>query len=130
MYSPFSNGVIRQQDQNDRRLAQQRIAEALAKESQRTKILVTGALNQIENDDTATSNVDLVWNRIQGDRGLRHIQLFADLNTRDYPCFEGWLNGARRRIETAEKKRLRRADERRRHQYRYANTVSFRPAYV
>jgi hypothetical protein len=130
MNSPFNNGSIRQQDIADRNIARQRIAAAIEREAARTGILVTSAIQRIEADTNASTNIDLLWNRLQRDLDLTRIQSVANQNTADYPGFEGWLNGSRRRIETTEKARLRKVVSRRNHQYRYANTVGFQPAFV
>ena len=130
MNTPFKDGSIHEQDIRDRNIARQRIAEAIQREAQRTGILVDMAITRIDQDSNETANVDLVWNRIQCDSDLHRIQRIANMNTADYPGFQGWLDGSRRRIESAEKDRLRKASMKRNYQYSFRHTVGFRPAFA
>ena len=128
--TPFSNdGTIRQEDIQSRNIARQRIAEAIAKEAQRTGLLVTIVIDQVAKNRLHKS-VDNLWNDIQMDGQLKAIRLKADRNVSDYPGFSGWLNGQRIRIEHAQKTRLADSMNTRIYQRRFANTVGFRPAFV
>ena len=105
--TPFSNdGTIRQEDIQSRNIARQRIAEAIAKEAQRTGLLVTIVIDQVAKNRLNSKSVDNLWNDIQMDGQLKAIRLKADANVSDYPGFSGWLNGQRIRIEHAQKTRL------------------------
>ncbi len=64
MYSPFSNGTIRQQDIQDRNIARQRIAEAIAKEQRRVDILVDTVVNAVENHGMRMTTVERLWQDI------------------------------------------------------------------
>lgn len=127
MNSPFSNGHIRQQEISDRRIAQQRIAEAIARETQRTEILINLAVETIERQPHTLFSVAKLWNAIQTDETLSGIQRNADRNVADYPVFNPWLNGTRRRLEESGKARLRTAVMKPNSQYRFRNTHGFRP---
>ncbi len=123
MYSPFTNGNIRQQEISDRRIAQQRIAEAIARETRRTEILLNLAVEQIESKPEGLFNVATIWNVIQRDETLYGIQSQADRNVADYPGFQAWLNGTRKRLEESGKARLRKAVLKPNHQYRFKNYI-------
>ena len=128
--NPFGNGVIRQQDIRDRNIARQRIALAIQKEAQRTGILVDLAITRISENPTNVPTVELLWNQIQRDHAIIDAQQLANRNASDYPTFEGWLNGSRRRIEDTQKNRLRNALRKPDYQHRFANTLGFRPAFA
>ena len=121
MNSPFSNGTIRQQEISDRRIAQQRIAEAIARETRRTGILLDLAVETIKNHPDDLYSVAQLWNIIQHDETLDRIQSLANQNAYDYPGFLPWINGTRKRLEESGKKRLREAVFKPNHQYRYRN---------
>lgn len=123
MNTPFSNGSVRQQDICDRRIAQRRIAEAIARETRRTGILLDLAVEQIENQPGRLYNVATIWNVIQRDETLYGIQSQADKNVADYPGFLPWLTSQRRRLEESGKARLRKAVFKPNHQYRYQNYI-------
>lgn len=123
MNTPFSNGSIRQQDINDRRIAQQRIAEAIARETRRTGILLDLAVEQIEKQPQGLYNVATIWNVIQRDETLYGIQIQADRNVADYPGFLPWLTSQRRRLEESGKARLRKAVFKPNHSYRFKNYI-------
>ena len=123
MNTPFSNGSIRQQDISDRRIAQQRIAEAIARETRRTGILLDLAVEQIERQPGQLYNVATIWNVIQRDETLYGIQVQADRNVADYPGFQAWLTSQRRRLEESGKARLRKAVFKPNHQYRFKNYI-------
>jgi len=123
MNTPFSNGTIRQQEISDRRIAQQRIAEAIARETKRTGILLDLAIERIKHQPDALYNVSQLWNIIQHDEALYRIQSLANQNAFDYPGFLPWINGTRSRLEEAGKARLRKAVFKPNHQYRFRNYV-------
>ena len=128
--TPFHNGTIRQQDIQDRNIARQRIAEAIAREARRTNVLVDIVVNAVHNHGLKATTVDQLWNDIQLDCQLKDIRLKADTNASDYPAFLGWLNGQRLNIETTGRMRLAAELNQVLYQRRFANTVGFRPAYV
>src|SRR5205085_5506371 len=129
--TPFSNnGTIRQEDIQSRNIARQRIAQAIAKEAQRTELLVDIVIDQVGKNRLNNKSVDNLWNDIQMDGQLKAIRLKADRNVSDYPGFSGWLNGQRIRIEHAQKMRLAESMNIRIYQRRFANTVGFRPAFA
>ncbi len=127
--TPFSNdGAIRQEDIQSRNIARQRIAEAIAKEAQRTELLVNLVIDQVSKNPLNSKSVDDLWHDIQMDGQLKAIRLKAEANVSDYPGFSGWLNGQRIRIEHAQKTRLAESMHNRIYQRRFANTVGHRPA--
>ena len=129
--TPFSNnGTIRQEDIQSRNIARQRIAQAIAKEAQRTELLVDIVIDQVGKNRLNSKSVDSLWDDIQMDGELRAIRLKAEANVSDYPGFSGWLNGQRTRIEHAQKMRLAESMNNRVYQRRFANTVGFRPAFA
>lgn len=130
MYSPFSNGTIRQQDIQDRNIARQRIAEAIAKEQRRVDILVDCVVEAVEKHGMKMTTVERLWQDIQLDSQLTDIRLKADSNVSDYPGFSGWLNGQRLNIETSGRMRLASELNTVVYQQRFANTTGFRPAYA
>jgi len=130
MYSPFSNGTIRQQDIQDRNIARQRISEAIAKEQRRIDILVDTVVNAVEKHGMKMTTVERLWQDIQLDSQLKDIRLRADSNASDYPAFSGWLNGQRLNIETSGRMRLASELNTVVYQERFANTTGFRPAYA
>ena len=131
MYSPFNtSGSIRQQDNQDKNIARQRIAEAIAQELRRVDILVDVVVEAVQNRGMNGMTVDKLWNDIQLDSRLKDIRLTADSNASDYPGFQGWLNGQRLNIETTGKMRLAAELSEVVYQYRFANTVGVRPAYA
>jgi hypothetical protein len=130
MNSPYDNGVIRQQDIRDRNIARQRIAAAIEKEAQRTGILVDLAISLINENPHQLYALDAVWKALQTDAALSHVRTHLDDNVSDYPGFAPWVNGSRRRIEDAQKNRLRSALRQPEYRYRFANTVGFRPAFA
>ena len=92
--TPFSNnGTIRQEDIQSRNIARQRIAQAIAKEAQRTELLVDIVIDQVGKNRQNSRSVDSLWDDIQMDGELRAIRLKAEANVSDYPGFSGWLNG-------------------------------------
>jgi len=124
MTNPFHNGTIHQQDIRDRNIARQRIAEAIARETRRTEILLNLAVEAIRNHPDDLYSVTQLWNIIQRDETLHGIHIQADQNAADYTGFLPWLNGTRKRLEESGKKRLREAVLKPNHQYRYRNYVS------
>lgn len=130
MNSPFSNGVIQQQDIQDRNIARQRIAQAIAREAQRTTILVDLAIAHINQNPTKTFSADAVWNVLQRDETLFHFRLQIADNVFDYPGFNPWVDGSRKRLEESQKNRLRKAIRKPEYQHRFANTIGFRPAFA
>ncbi len=130
MYSPFSNGTIRQQDIQDRNIARQRIAEAIAKEQRRVDILVDTVVNAVEKHGMKMTTVERLWQDIQLDSQLKNIRLIADSNASDYPGFSPWLNAQRLNIETSGRMRLASELNTVVYQERFANTTGFRPAYA
>ena len=129
--TPFSNnGTIRQEDIQSRNIARQRIAQAIAKEAQRTELLVDIVIDQVGKNRLNSKSVDSLWDDIQMDGQLKAIRLTAEANVSDYPGFSGWLNGQRIRIEHAQKMRLAESMNTRIYQRRFANTVGFRPAFA
>jgi hypothetical protein len=130
MYSPFSNGTIRQQDIQDRNIARQRISEAIAKEQRRVDILVDCVVEAVEKHGMKMTTVERLWQDIQLDSQLKDIRLKADSNASDYPAFSGWLNGQRLNIETSGRRRLASELNTVVYQERFANTTGFRPAYA
>jgi hypothetical protein len=75
MYSPFSNGTIRQQDIQDRNIARQRIAEAIAKEQRRVDILVDCVVEAVGKHGMKMTTVERLWQDIQLDSQLKDIRL-------------------------------------------------------
>ena len=130
MYSPFSNGTIRQQDVQDRNIARQRIAEAIAREQRRVDILVDCVVEAVEKHGMRMTTVERLWQDIQLDSQLKNIRLIGDSNVSDYPGFSPWLNGQRLNIETSGRMRLASELNTVVYQQRYANTVGFRPLYA
>lgn len=128
MNSPFDNGIIRQQDIAQRNIARQRIAEAIARETQRTGILLNLAVEEIAKQPAKLYNVAEVWNVIQRDESLGEIKKMADRNAFDYPGFLPWLNSTRRRLEESSKGQLRKAVLKPNYQSRFRNTIGFKPA--
>ena len=129
--TPFSNhGTIRQQDIQSRNIARQRIAEAIAREAQRTGLLVDIVIDQVGKNRLNGKSVDSLWNDIHMDGQLKAIRLKADRNVSDYPGFSGWLNGQRIHIEHAQKNRLAESMNVRINKRRFANTLGFRPAFA
>src|SRR4051794_13618159 len=98
MTNPFHNGTIHQQDISDRNIARQRIAEAIAREAQRTVILVDLAIGQINSNPQELYSAAALWNAVQCDASLMNIQRRADHNVYDYPGFTAWVNGSRNRL--------------------------------
>ena len=127
MYSPFSNGTIRQQDIQDRNIARQRIAEAIAKEQRRVDILVDCVVEAVEKHGMKMTTVERLWQDIQLDSQLKNIRLIADSNVSDYPGFSPWLNGQRLNIETSGRMRLASELNTVVYQQRFANTTGFSP---
>lgn len=130
MNSPFSNGVIHQQDIRDRNIARQRIAEAIAREAQRTGILVDLAISRINQNPDEIPNVEHLWNDLQRDEGLRRLRLQVTHNVFDYPGFHPWVDGSRKRLEESQKNRIRKAIRKPEYQRRFANTIGFRPVFT
>jgi len=129
--TPFSNnGTIRQEDIQSRNIARQRIAQAIAKEAQRTELLVDIVIDQVGQNRLNSRSVDSLWEDLQMDGQLKAIRLTAEANVSDYPGFSAWLNGQRIRIEHAQKMRLAESMNTRIYQRRFANTVGFRPAFA
>lgn len=130
MTNPFSNGVIHQQDVRDRSIARQRIAQAIAREQKRVDYLIDCAVELVLHRGMTGTTVDRIWTAFQSDEQLRAIRLIADSNVADYTEYTGWLNGQRLNIETRGRMRLAAELNEAVYQYRYANTVGFRPAYA
>lgn len=128
MNSPYDNGIIRQQEIAQRNIARQRIAEAIARETQRTGILLDLTVEQIQTQPGRLYNVAQLWDVIQGDEGLSEIKQKADRNASDYPSFQPWITSTRRRLEESSKARLRKAVLKPNYQSRFRNTVGFKPA--
>jgi hypothetical protein len=128
MTSPFSNGVITQQDIRDRNIARQRIAEAIAREERRVDFLVDCTVELVRNRQAILTNLERVWDSIQSDLHLHEIRQVADNNVADYAGFSGWLNGSRLNIETRGRMRLASELNEALLQQRFANTTGFRPA--
>jgi len=129
--TPFSNnGTIRQEDIQSRNIARQRIAEAIAKEAQRTQLLVDIVIDQVGKNRLNSKSVDNLLDEMQMYGELNAIRHTAEANVSDYPGFSGWLNGQRIRIEHAQKMRLADSMNSRIYQRRFANTVGFRPAFA
>jgi hypothetical protein len=76
------------------------------------------------------TTVERIWTSIQNDKRLRDIRLVADSNAADYNEYAAWLNGQRLNIETSGQMRLAAELNEAVYQYRYANTVGFRPAFA
>jgi hypothetical protein len=130
MNTPFSNGVIHQQDIRDRSIARQRIAEGIAREAQRTGILVNLAIARINQNPNQLYSLDAIWNALQHDAALSQLRLRISDNVFDYPGFTPWVDGSRRRLEETEKNRLRKAIRKPEYRHRFANTIGFRPAFI
>jgi hypothetical protein len=130
MTSPFHNGIIHQQDISERNIARQRIAEAIAREAQRTGILVDLAITRINSNPHELYSAAKLWNVIQHDETLFDIQRRVDHNVFDYPCFNDWVSGSRNRLKEKEMNRLRKALLKPQYQHRFAHTVGFRPAFA
>jgi hypothetical protein len=128
MNSPFSNGVITQQDVRDKNIARQRIAAAIAKEERRVDFLVDCVVELVKHRHAQLTTVERVWESIQTDQHLHEIRQIADNNVADYTGFSGWLNGSRLNIETRGRMRLASELNEALLQQRFANTTGFRPA--
>jgi hypothetical protein len=130
MTNPFQNGTIHEQDVRDRNIARQRIALAIETEAKRLGILVDHAITQINERPSERPVTHVVWNTLQRDEVLKTARLVIDFNVSDYPGFNGWVTGARKRIEEKEMNRLRNAIRKPEYQHRFANTVGFVPAFA
>ena len=128
MYTPFSNGDIRQQEIQARNVARQRIAEAIAREIRRTDFLVDCVVELVKGRGMKATTVDQIWTKLQLDSPLNDIRLIADTNVADYPGFAPWLNGQRLTLQTKAKLRLGSELNDAMYQARFSNTIGFKPA--
>jgi hypothetical protein len=121
--SPFnSTGNIRQQDAQSRNIARNQISQALALESQQTRVLVSSLIGKILEKEADVRPVDDLWQDIQNSRQLTPIKSKADNNAADYPEFSTWISGQRNAIARSQKKRIEEIVGPLENQRRFANT--------
>ena len=109
MSSPYSNGIIREQEIASRNHAREEISRMLAIEATRAAVMVAYVIGRIQQQLQAPKSPEALWNDIVNSAQLVPVRRKADQNVADYPQFSGWVNGQRQQIERTQKQRLRRA---------------------
>ena len=99
MSSPYSNGIIRQQEIASRNHAREEISRMLAIEATRAAVMVAYVIGRIQQQLQAPTSPEALWNDIVNSAQLGPVRRKADQNVADYPQFSGWVNGQRQQIE-------------------------------
>jgi len=107
MSSPYSNGIIRQQEIASRNHAREEISRMLAIEATRAAVMVAYVIGRIQQQLQAPKSPEALWNDIVNSAQLVPVRRKADQNVADYPQFSGWVNGQRQQIERTQTQRLR-----------------------